>query len=457
MLKRELRELFRLALPLAAAQAGTQLMGVVDIAVLGRYSARDLAASGLGNAFFFAISVIGMGMVFGIDPLISQALGAGDRVRARRVLWQGVWLALIVTGVLTVPLVVSAFLLPSAGVQRELIEPATSYLLIRTTSLAPLLLFLVVRAYLQAHGVTRPMVTAMLAGNIFNLIADIVLVFGGGILPEWCGPLRAIPSLGAAGAAIATVAGSLLQLAIVAAAVLVIDVPNASALHHWNTIEIRQAFRVGWPVALQLGAEVGIFALVGLLAGRLGTLDLAAHQVVIGLASFTYTASLGVAAAGSVRVGLSVGALDSAGTRAAGQAAFIGGASVMAVAAILFAVAPEPLARLITDQPGVITASIPLFAVAALFQLSDGVQAVGSGVLRGAGDTRFSFAANILGHWLIGLPIALLLGFRQKMGIVGLWWGLCAGLTTVAILLFARFERLSSTTITPIAASESAH
>ena len=149
--KYELRELFRLALPLAAAQAGTQLMGLVDVSVLGRVGARELAASGLGNAIFFAVTIMGMGMIYGIDPLISQAIGAGDRVRARRVMWQGVWLALIVTAVLTIILLAGAAALPAFGVTPELVQPAQIYLVIRTIGVAPFLLFLVVRAYLQAH------------------------------------------------------------------------------------------------------------------------------------------------------------------------------------------------------------------------------------------------------------------------------------------------------------------
>jgi MATE family multidrug resistance protein len=440
MFRRELRELFRLALPIAAAQAGNQLMGVVDIAVLGRYSARDLAACGLGNAFYFAISVIGIGIVLGLDPLISQALGAGDRVRARRLLWQGVWLALIVAGILTVVLLLSPLALGPAGVKRELIEPATAYVVIRAVSLAPLLTFLAARAYLQAHGITRPMLIATVVANVFNLVADIVLVFGAGPLPP----------LGAAGAALATVAGTFLQLAIVAAAVRAIEIPGAAALHRWNGADVRRAFQVGWPIGLQMGAEVGIFALVGVLAGRLGTYDLAAHQVVISLASFTFTVAVGVAAAGSVRVGLAIGARDVMATRLAGRAAFIGGAGVMTVSALVFALAPRPLARLLTDEHAVIAVALPLFLVAAVFQLSDGVQAVGAGVLRGAGDTRYAFAANILGHWLIGFPVALLLGFRLKFGLAGLWWGLCTGLTVVAGLLFVRFKRLSATAIAPI-------
>lgn len=441
MLRRELRELFRLALPLAAAQAGTQLMTIVDIAVLGRYSARDLAAVGFANAFYFGVTVVGMGAVFGIDPLISQAVGAGDPIRARRALWQGIWFAIAVTAALTIPLLAGAVVMRHVAVEPQLIEPATQYLLIRAAGLAPLLLFLVIRAYLQALAITRPMIVAMVAANIINFGGDILLVFGAG----------PIPALGAAGAALSTVASSLIEVAIVAAAAKSIEIPpHAENLRAWNGAEILRAFRAGWPVALQLGAEVGLFALAGVLAALLGTVPLAAHQVVLGLASFTYTAALGIANAGSVRVGIAVGSRDVRATQRAGRAAFIGGASIMSIGALAFAFAPGTLARVVTNKPEVIAAAIPLFIIAALFQLSDGLQAVGSGVLRGAGDTHYGFAANLIGHWLIGAPIALFLAFNRRMGVAGLWWGLCAGLTAVALMLVHRFERLSASPIVPV-------
>lgn len=447
--RRELRELFRLALPLAAAQAGGQLMGLVNVAVLGRFGAAELAGAGLANALFFAASVVGMGIVFGIDPLISQAIGAGEHVRARRVFWQGVWLSIAVSAALMLVLIGAIFLIPLIGAKAELTRPATIYLLVRTTSVVPFLLFFVCRAYLQALGNTRPMLVAMLAANVVNVLADILFVFGGGILPEWAGPLRAVPSMGVGGAALATVLCSILQLAIVGRAVHSIDV-GEHVDHRASRSDVAQAFHVGLPIGLHMGAEVGVFALVALLAGRLGTLHLAAHQLVIGLASFTFTVAVGVASAGTVRVGVAIGARDTLGTRIAGHATFIAGIAVMGVSALAFALVPRPIARLVTNQPHVIAAAVPLLLVAAVFQLSDGIQAVGAGVLRGAGDTKFTFYANLAGHWLIGLPVALYLGFTKGMGIVGLWWGLCAGLTAVAAFLFVRFEWLSRTPIVPL-------
>ena len=438
----ELRQLLKLAGPLAAAQAGTQVMSLVDLAVVGRLGARELGAAGLGNAIFFTISIVGMGLVFGIDPMISHALGAENVVRARHVLWQGIWLALGVTVVLTIPLIAAPALFSLFGVEADLQPMATQFLLVRTAGLAPLLLFLVLRAYLQAQHVTRPMVMAMLIGNVFNLVADLVLVFGWGPFPR----------MGVAGAALSTDLGSMIALGILVWSVTSIKLPphDEGYLHHLKWPEIRQAIRVGLPVGIQMGAELGIFALVGLLAGHLGAVDLAAHQLTLAFASFTFTVAIGVASAGSVRVGLAVGARDQPRTRRAGFAALLGGVCWMLIGSSIFALAPRAVARLLTDQEGVIAAAVPILLIAAVFQLSDGLQAIGAGVLRGAGDTTFPLVANLVGHWLIGLPIALYLGFHLNMGIVGLWWGLCAGLTVVAILLLARFNRLSKREIVPI-------
>ena len=449
-IRREIGELFRLAVPVAAAQAGMQLMGLVDVAVLGRLGARELAASGVGNAVFFAFSVVGMGIVLGVDPLIAQAAGAGDHQRARRVLWQGVWLGLAVAAVLTMVLVAGAWAVPLVGAP-ELTEDARAFLLVRTTSLVPFLLFFVARSYLQAYGKTRPLLVAMVAANVLNFFGDLLLVFGGQALPRWAGPLRWVPPLHVAGAALATTLCTILELVIVAMAVHSMrGTGEAPVSHRWDGAQVRHAFRIGFPIGLQMGAEVGIFALVALLAARVGTLQLAAHQVAISLASFSFTIALGIAAAGSVRVARAIGARDESGTRVAGHVAFLAGALVMGTSGALFALMPRAMARLITDQASVLEAAVPLLFVVAVFQLSDGVQAVGAGVLRGAGDTRYALYANLFGHWCVGLPVALILGFYLHHGVVGLWWGLCAGLTVVAILLFLRFDRLSRRMIDPL-------
>jgi MATE family multidrug resistance protein len=200
-----------------------------------------------------------------------------------------------------------------------------------------------------------------------------------------------------------------------------------------------------------MGAEVGIFALVGFLAARLGAVPLAAHQLAISIASLTFTVAVGFGNAGSVRVGWAVGARDRDGARRAGLAAFGAGTAFMTLAALVLFAFPSAIARLMTDDPAVVAAAAPLLQVAAVFQISDGVQGVGAGVLRGAGETRFTFLANMVGHWALGFPAAALLGFAAGLGVTGLWWGFVMGLSAVGAALLARFLRVSSREIVPLA------
>ncbi len=445
----ELRQLVKLAAPLAAVHAGMQLMSVVDVAVFGRVGAAALGGSGLAAGAYMFLSIFGVGIVLALDPLIAQALGAGEARRASGLLWQGAWLSLAVGVALGALGVGLSPLLAHAGVTPEVAREAGGYLAVRSLGLPAHLLLTSMRAWLQAAGRTRPLVVAMVLGNLLNGALAALFVFGGADLPAWAGPLRVVPPMGAAGAALASVLVTIAQVVLLAPS---LGVPRSDGgSRRPNPPELRLAVRVGLPIGLQMSAEVGIFALVGLLAGRLGDQPLAAHNVALTAASLSFTAALGVGAAASTRVGLFVGAGDLAGARRAGFTALGLGMSVMTASALLFRLVPGPIARLLSDEPSVVAAAVPLLAVAAVFQLSDGLQAVGAGVLRGAGDTRFSFLANVAGHWAIGLPVAAWLGLRGEGSVAGLWWGLCAGLTVVGITLAWRFHRLSSRPIVPIA------
>jgi multidrug resistance protein, MATE family len=447
----ELRALVRLALPLSVAAAGQALMGVVDTAVVGRSSAAAMGGTGLGNALFFALGVFGMGLMHGVDPLVSQALGAGDPARARRFLWQGIWLAIATSAVLSIPLAVVPSLLVRFGIPPDVGREAARYLWARLPGLPLFLLYFVARAYLQAHGTTRPMVIAVVTANLLNVPAVALLVFGGAALPAWAGPPRAVPAMGAGGAGLATTLCMVVQSAILAAAIGQVPFPRVGGHRRLVWRDLRAAVGVGGPIALHMGTEVGIFALVAFLAGRLGTGAMAAHQVAISIASLTFTFAVGFGEAGSVRVGWAVGARDRGRARRAGLAAFSAGAGFMSASALLFVLFPGTLARLMTSDPQVVATAVPLLRVAALFQISDGIQGVGAGVLRGAGETRFTFAANVVGHWAIGLPATVLLGFTLGHGVTGLWGGFCFGLTTVAVALLVRFLRVSSREIVPLA------
>jgi MATE family multidrug resistance protein len=451
-LRAELRALAALAAPLALAVGGQALMGVVDTAVVGRAGAVPLAGVGLGNALFMALAVFGMGVMHGLDPLVAQALGAGDAARARRLLWQGAWLALALSVAIALPAAVAPSLLVPLGIEPAVAAEAGAYLLWRLPGLPFFLLYFSSRAYLQAHGIARPMVVAAALANVANVPADLLFVFGGAGLPAWAGPLRAFPALGAAGAAVATSLCAALQLAVLSAAVRAVPRPGGRApARRLDLAAQRGALAVGLPIGLHMGAEVGIFALVGFLAGRLGAVPLAAHQLALSIASLTFTVAIGFGNAGSVRVGWAVGRRDRPAARLAGLAAFGAGGAFMTLAALVFLLFPGAIARLLTDDPAIVAAAVPLLRVAAVFQISDGIQGVGAGVLRGAGETRFTFLANMAGHWALGLPAAVALGFGAGLGVVGLWWGFVAGLSAVAAALLLRFLRVSAREIVPLA------
>lgn len=439
---RELRALLGLAAPLAAVHAGGQLMGMVDTAVVGRLGAVEQGAAGLANMLYFWISTVGIGVMMSLDPLSSQALGAGREDRARSLLWQGLWLGGGVGIALSPLLLLAPLVLPWFGISSEVSEVAPLYLWARLPGMIPGFWVAALRGYLHAKRTTRVMVLSVVVGNLVNLGLDLLLVFGGASLPVWTG-LSWVPPLGVLGAGIATSLVGIAQFLLLGYVVW----PALRAVPRQERRparrDVRLALSTGLPIGLQLAAEVGLFTLVGLLAGGFAPEVLAAHQVALTLASFSYTAALGVSAAGSVRVGLAVGARDPGRVRRAGVAAFGAGLGLMAIGALVFVLLPGGLVGMLSDKPEVISVAIPLLGVAAVFQLSDAAQGVGAGVLRGAGDTRFPFVANVLGHYGVGLPVAVWLGLYSPLGVFGLWWGLCAGLSAVGGALLWRFWRLS--------------
>ncbi len=434
----ELPILLGLAMPLVLTNAGNMLLGLVDVGVVGRIGEDAIAGAGLGNAIFFTTGLFGLGVLLGLDPLLSQALGAGDPKRARGVLTQGAWLALLLSIPLAMIIALVAWALPWLGQEPGVAVAARAYVLARLPSLLPFLALTAVRAYLQAIGRSRSLVWGVLAANVVNLPVAIALSFG------W----RAIglPALGVAGAGLAATIATLVQLFVSMAPLARIDRERGDAGHS-RAIDrtlLFAAWRLGAPIGAQILLEAGSFALVAFLIGHFGRLPLGAHQIALSCVSCTFQIALGVAAATSVRVGSAVGHGDERGARIAGLTGIVTGATGMLFGAVIFGAMPRLVARALTDRPEIVDAAIPFLLVAACFQLSDGVQTVSQGALRGAGDTRLPLFLNVLGHYVIGLPIGLVLAYRVGLGAVGLWWGLSAGLTAVAIAMTLRFLRVSS-------------
>jgi MATE family multidrug resistance protein len=424
----ELKALWRLALPLALAQAGQATMGLVDTAVLGRLSATAQAGAGLGNSLVFTVSFFGMGVMLALDPLVSQAIGAGRPREAREHLWQGVWLALLTSVPVMAVTAVVPLLLPACGVAPEVAAPAASFMWWRLPGVPAALLFITLRSYLSGTGRTAATFLAVVVANLANLGLDLLLVFGAGPLP----------ALGVQGSALSTTLSTCLQLGVLA---LGLGPAPEGTRRRLDRPAVRRAARLGAPVGLHFLAESGVFSLTGVLAARLGAAASAAHTIALTLGSLTFCVAMGIGSAAATRVGWGVGAGDLVRARRAGLVAFGSVTAFMLLASALFLAAPEALGRLMSADPEVIGTVVSLVFVCAVFQVSDGLQAVGAGVLRGAGETDFTFRANALGHWGVGLPVSLLLGFGLGKGVVGLWWGLSLGLTLVAWMVVRRFLR----------------
>lgn len=429
----DLRELVRLALPVVLVQVGLMLMGVADTMMVGRVSAEALAAVALGNLYFFTLSVFGIGVLLALDPIVSQAVGAGEHHAIARALQRG----LVMAALLTVP--VSLALLSAGPVLAALRQPAgvvplaAGYARACIPGVLPFLAFAVFRQTLQAQRHVRPIVVTILGANVANVVLNWAFIFGH----------LGVPPMGAVGSAWAsTLSRWLMALGLLAVAWRWLG-PAVRDLRR-EALAPRPLGRMlllGAPIGVQQFLEAGAFGFIALLMGLFGTVQVAGHHVALNLAALTFMVPLAVGAASAVTVGHAIGAGDAGAARRHAVGALLVGAGFMSVSMVVFRLVPDALARIYTNDPAVLALAATLIPIAGVFQVADGLQAVAAGVLRGAGDTRAPLVLNLLGFWLVGTPISLYLGFRTPAGAVGLWWGLVAGLGAVALLLLLRMRR----------------
>lgn len=431
-MKSELSATWRLAWPVVVTQLGVMCMGLVDAAMVGPLGADALAAVSIGGSLWFTAASLLLGVVMALDPLVSQAWGAGERGEVGALYWQGIWVAASTGLVLSVAFLDTTAVFRLLGQTEAVSELAGIYVRGRVGSVLPFLLFAVGRSLLNGAGVTRPVMFIAVAANLFNYLADSALIEG----------RFGAPALGVQGAGLATTAT---QMAMMLALWAVLRTPRFAELdlrfRAPDPARMMAIVRLGLPIGGQLVAEFGVFAAAATIAGQVSALSLAAHQIAMGLASFNYMVPLGVSIAASIRVGQAVGAGDLDAADRAGRLALGLGGGVMAILGMVLLITPEPLAALFSPEAEVIETAVDLLRIAAAFQVFDGVQCVAGGCLRGAGDTRAAFAANVLAHWLIGLPLGWFFAMRLHMGVRGVWWGLVFSLGLASLLLAGRFLR----------------
>ncbi len=436
----ELRAMVRLALPIVAVQLGQMLMGVVDTIMVGHVSPEAIAAVALGNLYFFGAAIFGMGALMALDPVVAQAVGAGDTIGVARGVQRGLILAVGLS------LVATALLLPARPVLALLRQPpgvadvAATYARVEIAGILPFYLFGALRQSLQATKRVAPIVAAIVVGNLTNVALNYLWIYG-----HWGFPAR-----GAVGSAWATSVSRWVMLALLLAVAWRSLKPQLVPFRRealaWEPL--RRMVVLGAPIGVQYELEYGVFAVVGIMMGWMGTAQLAGHQVALNLASLAFMVPLGVSAAAAVLVGHAVGRGDIAEARRAAAAGLAAGVGFMSTSALVMLLFPMFLARIYTRDAGVALLAASLLPIAGVFQVFDGIQVVSIGILRGVADTHAPMLVNVLGFWLVGLPVSAALGFGLHGGPRGLWWGLTVGLMLVALILIWRVRRRLSGTVT---------
>jgi len=441
-LRAELRATLALALPLAAANLAHMAMAVTNTVMVGRLGAMPLAAAGLGGMLYFTGGVTLQGVLSAVAPIAAHALGAGDRRTAGRSAGAGLVLALLLALPFIAALVSLDRVLAALGYDAILAAEIGRYLRAIAWGAPAFLGFAVLRSLLAALSHTRSVMAVVVICIVGNALLNCVLLFGH----------LGAPPLGMAGSGYASAINQWLMLAGLAlCARLMPDLAALRVLRNTfaaRRIEMVEILRLGWPIGGMRGIEVGVFMTAGILMGLLGAAALAAHQLVLNCAGITFMVPLGLSQAATVRVAFELGAGRALAARRAGFLALALGIGFMSTAAVVLWTSPDAIIGVyvdIADPANRETVQIArrLIAIAAIFQVFDGMQVIAAGALRGYKDTMIPMLLATFGYWAIGFAGCWLFAFPLGYGAVGLWWGLALGLAAVAMMLTLRFHHLA--------------
>ncbi|QNI36516.1 MATE family efflux transporter [Edaphobacter albus] len=444
-IRRQMRSVLTLALPLIAAELGWMSMGIVDTIMVGHMDnpAMNIASAALGQVLYNTLAFGIAGVLLSLDTFLSQSHGAGRYDEANRWLYHGLILAAVLAAVLFGLIELAPLLMQRMPINPQVLGGAQSFLHALNWGTPVLFLYFTLRRYLQAFNHARPIAIALVTANLCNVFGNWLLIYG----HSW-GAIR-IPAYGIAGSGLATsLSRTYLAIFLIIAIWKVEHQHNyglRSMLRHIESSRLKRLVLLGAPAGGQIFVEISIFGAVTFLIGTMGPLPLSGHEIALNCASFTFMVPFAISAAAAVRVGQAIGRNALPEAAAAGWSAILLGAACMASFAVMLFLFAHPIARAFTPDRAVIAATIPLLFVAAAFQFFDGLQITATGALRGAGNTHAGLIVQIIGYWIIGLPIGCWLGFHLHYGAIGLWLGLCAGLIVAGIALTTVWSRTTKT------------
>ena len=427
------RENIPLALPVIVGQIGHIAASVADSMMVGALGTIPLAAVSLASSIASVPLVFGIGMGYGLTPMVAHAMGQARPFKAVRLLKNGTVVNAFTSAFMFLFALVLFWGVQFTGQEPAVVEEATMYLWIIMASYLPFMLFMSAKQYLEGMGDTKTPMRISLYGNVGNIGLNALLIYGWGPFPEW----------GIVGAGVATLVARGYMM--MAAWWFVLRRGKADPAD-WlrakvTTYPIRALLKIGIPSGFQYIFEVSAFAASAWIIGTLGATPLAAHQVAISLASISYMAATGLGAAATIRIGQAMGRKDLAGAKAAGTSLFLITIIFMAVTGLTFFVFRHQLPWAYTQDPAVVAGAAALLVVATIFQISDGVQATALGALRGIQDVRVPTAITFVAYYVIALPLEWYFGHVLGGGAVGVWSALAVGLTVSAGWLSLRFYR----------------
>lgn len=437
-ISKDLRQLVGLAAPLVANNLMIQATNTADTVMAGRLSPEALAAVAVGGALWMAVMLLGFGMLMAVSPLVANAYGGQRHRDITRITRQGLWLALILGLLLFLTVRSLHPLLTLFGIDPAIRPIVSGYLDALSWGAPGFYLYLVLRFMSEGTGYMKPILLMATGGALINIPANYLFMYGG----------FGIPAMGAVGCGWAT--SLVMWLMLLGMLVYVSTHRHFVPFELWQDLElpdwsrVRAIVGVGAPIGLTLLAEIGLFSGATLMMGHLGVTVVAAHQIAINVASIMFMIPLGLAFGLTVQVGQALGRGDPAGARRAGYAGIGLSVGIMTATALIMGLGATAIIAIYTGDSEVAGVAVGLVYMAALFQLSDGLQATAAGALRGYQDTRWPMVITVFAYWVVGAPLSWLLGVHLGMGPLWVWAGLVAGLTVAALLLNLRYHRVSS-------------
>lgn len=437
----EARQLLALAIPVILAQIAQTAMGFVDTVMAGGYSATDMAAVAIGTSIWLPAILFGHGLLLALTPVIAQMNGSGRRDRIGIQVRQGFWLAGLVSVLIMLVLWNAGYIIHAMhNIDPQLADKAVGYLRALLWGAPGYLFFQVARNQCEGLAKTKPGMVMGFLGLMLNIPINYIFIYGHFGMPE----------LGGVGCGVATASvywvmfGCMLYF--IKHARSMRDIRPQPGFSGPDTALLKRLVQLGLPIALALFFEVTLFAVVALLVSPLGIVDVAGHQIALNFSSLMFVLPMSLSAAVTIRVGFRLGEGSTLNAQTAARTGLGVGVCMAIITAIFTITLREPIAMLYNKDPAVVTLAAHLMLLAAIYQISDSIQVIGSGVLRGYKDTRAIFYITFVAYWVLGLPCGYTLALTDlvvpRMGPAGFWIGFIIGLTSAAIMMMLRMRWL---------------